>query len=156
MADSVLRNTNGQFTSEKALKDGRVCGKRQPDAVIEARRQRLYSKQLTGKTTRQLVHEHSSREGIGIDTAWSDWKQVKKWNDEDWEQDREKMVSRLQGMRMRLFDQAVRKGQLQTAAQILDSLGKVLGESVENINLNTPQLSIQVEPKKTVDISVVL
>ena len=148
MADSVLRNTNGQFTSERALKDGIVCGKRQPDAVIEARRQRLYSKQLTGKTTRQLVHEHSSREGIGIDTAWSDWKQVKKWNDEDWEQDREKMVSRLQGMRMRLFDQAVRKGQLQTAAQILDSLGKVLGESVENINLNTPQLSIQVEPKK--------
>ena len=148
MADSVLRNTNGQFTSERALKDGRVCGKRQPDAVIEARRQRLYSKQLTGKTTRQLVHEHSSREGIGIDTAWSDWKQVKKWNDEDWEQDREKMVSRLQGMRMRLFDQAVRKGRLQTAAQILDSLGKVLGESVENINLNTPQLSIQVEPKK--------
>ena len=148
MADSVLRNTNGQFTSERALKDGRVCGKRLPDAVIEARRQRLYSKQLTGKTTRQLVHEHSSREGIGIDTAWSDWKQVKKWNDEDWEQDREKMVSRLQGMRMRLFDQAVRKGQLQTAAQILDSLGKVLGESVENINLNTPQLSIQVEPKK--------
>ena len=148
MADSVLRNTNGQFTSERALQDGRVCGKRQPDAVIEARRQRLYSKQLTGKTTRQLVHEHSSREGIGIDTAWSDWKQVKKWNDEDWEQDREKMVSRLQGMRMRLFDKAVRKGQLQTAAQILDSLGKVLGESVENINLNTPQLSIQVEPKK--------
>ena len=148
MADSVLRNTNGQFTSERALKDGRVCGKRQPDAVIEARRQRLYSKQLTGKTTRQLVHEHSSREGIGIDTAWSDWKQVKKWNDEDWEQDREKMVSRLQGMRMRLFAQAVRKGQLQTAAQILDSLGKVLGESVDNINLNTPQLSIQVEPKK--------
>ena len=148
MADSVLRKTNGQFTSERALKDGRVCGKRQPDAVIEARRQRLYSKQLTGKTTRQLVHEHSSREGIGIDTAWSDWKQVKKWNDEDWEQDREKMVSRLQGMRMRLFDQAVRKGQLQTAAQILDSLGKVLGESVDNINLNTPQLSIQVEPKK--------
>ena len=148
MADSVLRNTNGQFTSERALQDGRVCGKRQPDAVIEARRQRLYSKQLTGKTTRQLVHEHSSREGIGIDTAWSDWKQVKKWNDDDWDQDREKMISRLQGMRMRLFDQAVRKGQLQTAAQILDSLGKVLGESVENINLTTPQLSIQVEPKK--------
>ena len=84
MADSVLRNTNGHFTSKRALQDGRVCGKRQPDAVIEARRQRLYSKQLTGKTTRQLVHEHSAREGIGIDTAWSDWKQVKKWNDEDW------------------------------------------------------------------------
>ena len=148
MADSVLRNSNGQFTSERARKDGRVCGKRQPDAVIEARRQKLYSRQLTGKTTRQLVLEHASREQIGVETAWSDWRKVKEWNDEDWEKDREKMISRLQGMRMRLFEQAVRKGQLQPAAQILDSLGKVVGESVENINLNTPQLSISVEPKK--------
>ena len=148
MADSVLRNSNGQFTSERARKDVRVCGKRQPDAVIEARRQKLYSRQLTGKTTRQLVLEHASREQIGVETAWSDWRKVKEWNDEDWEKDREKMISRLQGMRMRLFEQAVRKGQLQTAAQILDSLGKVVGESVENINLNTPQLSISVEPKK--------
>ena len=148
MADSVLRNSNGQFTSERARKDGRVCGKRQPDAVIEARRQTLYSRQLTGKTTRQLVLEHASREQIGVETAWSDWRKVKEWNDEDWEKDREKMISRLQGMRMRLFEQAVKKGQLQTAAQILDSLGKVVGESVENINLNTPQLSISVEPKK--------
>ena len=92
--------------------------------------------------------EHAAKEQIGIDTAWSDWKKVKQWNDEDWEQDREKMISRVQGMRMRLFEQAVRKGQLQTAAQILDSLGKVLGESVENININAPQLSIQVEEKK--------
>ena len=149
MADSVLRNSNGQFTSERSIKDGRVCGKRQPDAVIEARRQKLYSRQLTGKTTRQLVLEHAAKEQIGIDTAWSDWKKVKQWNDEDWEQDREKMISRVQGMRMRLFEQAVRKGQLQTAAQILDSLGKVLGESVENININAPQLSIPVEEKKT-------
>ena len=148
MADSVLRNSNGQFTSERSIKDGRVCGKRQPDAVIEARRQKLYSRQLTGKTTRQLVLEHAAKEQSGIDTAWSDWKKVKQWNDEDWEQDREKMISRVQGMRMRLFEQAVRKGQLQTAAQILDSLGKVLGESVENININAPQLSIQVEEKK--------
>ena len=148
MADSVLRNSNGQFTSERSIKDGRVCGKRQPDAVLEARRQKLYSRQLTGKTTRQLVLEHAAKEQIGIDTAWSDWKKVKQWNDEDWEQDREKMISRVQGMRMRLFEQAVRKGQLQTAAQILDSLGKVLGESVENININAPQLSIQVEEKK--------
>ena len=148
MADSVLRNSNGQFTSERSIKDGRVCGKRQPDAVIEARRQKLYSRQLTGKTTRQLVLEHAAKEQIGIDTAWSDWKKVKEWNDEDWEKDREKMISRVQGMRMRLFEQAVRKGQLQTAAQILDSLGRVLGESVENININAPQLSIQVEEKK--------
>ena len=147
MADSILRN-NGQFTSEKALKDGRVCGKRQPDVVIEARRQKLYRRQLEGMTTRQLVLDHASKEGIGVETAWSDWRKVKQWNDEDWDKDREKMVLRLQGMRMKLFNQAIKRGQLQTAAQILDSLGKVLGESVENININAPQLSISVEDKK--------
>ena len=134
--------------SPNAPLGGKVCGRRNPDSVIEARRQRLYSRQLEGLTTRQLVLDHATKENIGVDTAWRDWGKVKEWNDEDWEKDREKMVARLQGMRMRVFEQAVRKGQLQTAAQILDSLGKVVGESVENINLNTPQLSISVEPKK--------
>ena len=50
-------------------------------------------------------------------------------------------------MRVRLFNKAVKKGQLQTAAQILDSLGKVIGESVETVNIQAPELSIKVEPK---------
>ena len=116
--------------------------------MIEARRQRLYKRQLEGMTTRQLVLDHASKEQIGVETAWSDWRKVKSWNDEDWEKDREKMIGRLQGMRMKLFNQAMKKGQLQTAAQVLDSLGRVLGESVENININAPQLSISVEDKK--------
>ena len=148
MTDSILRNSNGQFTSEKALRDGVVCGKKNPAAVIEARRQKLYKRQLEGLTVRQLVLDHASKEGIGVETAWQDWRQVKKWNEEDWDKDRDKMISRLQGMRMRLFNQAMRRGQYQTAAQVLDSLGKVLGESQETINLNTPQLSIQVEAKQ--------
>ena len=69
-------------------------------------------------------------------------------NEEDWEKDRESMLSRIQQMRVRLFNQAVKKGQLQTAAQILDSLGKVIGESVETVNIQAPELSIRVEDKK--------
>ena len=134
--------------SPNAPMGGKVCGKRNPDTVIEARRQRLYKRQLEGLTTRQLVLDHASKENIGVETAWRDWRQVKEWNDEDWEKDRTKMIARLQGMRMRLFNQAVKRGQLQTAAQVLDSRGKVLGESEETINLNTPQLSISVEKKK--------
>jgi len=56
-------------------------------------------------------------------------------------------MSRLQSMRVKLFEKAVRKGQLQTAAQILDSLGKVVGESVETVNINAPELAIRVEAK---------
>ena len=111
------------------------------------RSQRLYARQLEGKTTRQLVLEHASIEGISETTAWDDWNRVKVWNNEDWEKDRETLLPRLQAMRVRLFNKAVKKGQLQTAAQILDSLGKVIGESVETVNIQAPELSIRVEPK---------
>ena len=108
------------------------------------RSQRLYARQLEGKTTRQLVLEHASIEGISETTAWDDWNRVKVWNNEDWEKDRETLLPRLQAMRVRLFNKAVKKGQLQTAAQILDSLGKVIGESVETVNIQAPELSIRV------------
>ena len=111
------------------------------------RSQRLYARQLEGKTTRQLVLEHANIEGISETTAWDDWNRVKVWNNEDWKKDRETLLPRLQAMRVRLFNKAVKKGQLQTAAQILDSLGKVIGESVETVNIQAPELSIKVEPK---------
>ena len=111
------------------------------------RSQRLYARQLEGKTTRQLVLEHANIEGISETTAWDDWNRVKVWNNEDWQKDRETLLPRLQAMRVRLFNKAVKKGQLQTAAQILDSLGKVIGESVETVNIQAPELSIRVEPK---------
>ena len=111
------------------------------------RAQRLYARQLEGKTTRQLVLEHANIEGISETPAWDDWNRVKVWNNEDWEKDRETLLPRLQAMRVRLFNKAVKKGQLQTAAQILDSLGKVIGESVETVNIQAPELSIRVEPK---------
>ena len=114
---------------------------------VQERAQRLYSRQLDGQTTRQLVIEHSKIEGISETTAWQDWDKVKYWNTEDWDKDRESMLPRLQAMRVRLFNQAVKKGQLQTAAQILDSLGKVIGESVETVNIQAPELSIKVESK---------
>ena len=112
------------------------------------RSQRLYARQLEGKTTRQLVIEHSHREGISETTGWADWNKVKEWNDQDWLKEREKMIPRLQAMRMRLFNKAISKGQLQTAAQILDSLGKVVGESVETVNIQAPELAIRIEPKQ--------
>tara|TARA_R100000655_G_scaffold13480_1_gene30486 strand:+ start:871 stop:1308 length:438 start_codon:yes stop_codon:yes gene_type:complete len=144
VADSFIRNKNGQFCVPG--KENEVVGRR-TDAVVEARRQKLYRRQLEGLTVRQLVLDHQAREGISRDTAWADWRKVKEWNSEDWKTDREDLLPRLQGMRIRLFEKAMKKGQLQTAAQVLDSLGRVIGESVENVNINAPQLSIQVEPK---------
>ena len=142
MTEAILQNFDDRSVSKK-----RNPG-RSPDMVIEQRRQRLYKRQLEGLPARHLVLEHSSREGVCVKTAWNDWKEVSKWNDEDWQKDRENMIARLQAMRVRLFDKAVKKGQFQTAAQILDSLGKVVGESVETVNINAPELAIRIEGQK--------
>lgn len=127
----------------------RPFGKRNPNAVIEARCQRLYKRQLDGLTPRQLVLEHSSREGIAVSTAWRDWTQVSEWVKEDWEKNRDDLLPRLQNMRERLFHAALRRGQLQTCAQILDSLGRVVGESApETISMSVPQLSVSIADKR--------
>lgn len=144
MTEAILNNFDDSFVPKVRKRNPG----RSPALVVEQRRQRLYKRQLDGLPTRHLVLEHSSREGVCVKTAWNDWKEVSKWNEEDWQKDRENMISRLQAMRVRLFDKAVRKGQYQTAAQILDSLGKVVGESVETVNINAPELAIRIENQK--------
>ena len=119
MAESFINNLNYDLPApHRKPRVQKYTGGTNSRAVIEARCQRLYSKQLEGKTTRQLVIEHSHREGISETTGWADWNKVKEWNDQDWLKERDKMIPRLQAMRMRLFNKAVSKGQLQTAAQI--------------------------------------
>ena len=127
---------------------GKVYGRKSPQSAIKARQHRLYKRQLDGMPVRHLVLDHASKEDVSEATAWRDWDAVIAMSQEDWEKDRENMLARIQSMRIRLFNQALKKGQLQTAAQILDSLGRVIGESVETVNIQAPDLAIRIEDKK--------
>jgi hypothetical protein len=113
----------------------------------EDRVRRLYRRQLEGLSARALVYEHVEREQVSINTAWRDWAEVKLLVDEDWKSDRENMLARLQHMRTKLFNQAIKKGQLQTASQVLDSIGRVIGESTEIVNIQAPDLTIKIQGK---------
>ena len=131
------------------VKKQRPYGRRNPDAVIEERRKRLYKRQLSGLTTRQLVLDHADRESIGEVTAWRDWEAVKQWNEEDWSKDRESIVSRLQGMRMRAIELALRKGQVGSAQLLMRDLGAVVGEvAPEAQAAAAPVLRVEVEDKR--------
>ena len=123
----------------------RVYGKRNPNAVIEARQRRLYRRQLDGLPARQLILDHADRESVSEKTAWMDWRVVNEWNSKDFEAERATMVSRLQNMRMRAIEKALRKGQLSSAAMMMDSLGKVLNESESDVTISAPNLSIKIE-----------
>jgi hypothetical protein len=139
----------GPEDSPEAVKKQRPYGRRNPDAVIEERRKRLYKRQLSGLTVRQLVLDHADRESIGEVTAWRDWDAVKQWNEEDWIKDRESIVSRLQGMRLRAIDAAIRKGQIGSAQLLMRDLGAVVGEvSTETQAAAAPALTITVEDKR--------
>ena len=142
-------NSAPEDQPEAVTKRPRPYGKRNPDAVIEERRKRLYKRQLTGLPVRQLVLDHADRESIGEVTAWRDWDAVKQWNEQDWSKDRESIVSRLQGMRMRAIDAAIRKGQIGSAQLLMRDLGAVVGEvAPEAQAAAAPQLTITVEDKR--------
>ena len=132
------------------VKKQRPYGRRNPDAVIEERRKRLYKRQLTGLTVRQLVLEHADRESIAEATAWRDWDAVKQWNEEDWAKDKESIISRIQSMRLRAIDVAIRKGQIGSAQLLMRDLGAVVGEVSPEMLAQTqaPSLSIVVEDKR--------
>ena len=140
----------GESEGQQVEKQQRPYGKRNPDAVIEERRKRLYKRQLTGLTVRQLVLEHADRESIAEATAWRDWDAVKTWNEEDWQKDRESVVSRLQGMRLRAIEVAIRKGQIGSAQLLMRDLGAVVGEvAPEAQAAAAPQLQITIDDKRS-------
>ena len=115
--------------------------------IRQDRIRRLYRRQLDGLSARALIYDHAEKEQVSIPTAWRDWAEVKQLVDEDWQADRENMLARLQHMRTKVFHQALKKGQLQTASQVLDSIGRVIGESVETVNIQAPDLKISIENK---------
>ena len=127
----------------------RPYGKRNPDAWIEERQRRLYLKQLSGQSARALVYEHATREGVSVSTAWRDYATVKEWNESDWQEEKDKTVSRIQQMRLRCIEGAIRAKQFGTAQLLLRDLGAVVGEvSLEAQAAAAPQLSITIDSKR--------
>jgi hypothetical protein len=146
-----------QISNNESLpvkKENKPYGKRNPNALVEERCRRLYKRQLEGLPTRHLVYDHASRESISLSTAWRDWEVVKEQNRNDWNLDRESIVSRIQGMRLRVINAAIRKGHLQTATQALKDLGAVVGEvAPEQQAMLAPILNITVEESRPKNLS---
>jgi len=128
----------------------RPYGKRNPDAWIEERQRRLYLKQLSGQSARALVYDHATREGVSVSTAWRDYATVKEWNESDWQEEKDKTVSRIQQMRLRCIEGAIRAKQFGTAQLLLRDLGAVVGEvSLEAQAAAAPTLNISIDDKRS-------
>ena len=126
----------------------RVYGKRNPDAVIEARQKRLYRRQLSGLPARQLVLDHVERESISEKTGWSDWKRVQQWNDEGWEDEKASILSRVQSLRLSIIEKSIRAKNFQTAILGLEHLCKTAGIDEPGVGDESVKLNIQIEKKQ--------
>jgi len=153
--DELESNIEKPVKKKAFTKDGKhVYGSRNPNSVVEDRCKRLYKRQLEGLPTRHLVLEHVDRESIALSTGWKDWAIVQKWNTDDWSKERESMVSRIQGVRMRIVNQAIKKGQLMTAVTALQHIGAHLGEvDMSHSIALTPVLNITVEESRPKNLS---
>jgi len=142
-------NEAPEVLPEGAENSGRAYGRRNPDAWIEERQRRLYLRQLSGSSPRALVYEHATREGVSVSTAWRDYAVIQSWNESDWATQRDRTVSRIQQMRLRCIDGAIKAKQFGTAQLLLRDLGAVVGEvAPEAAAAAAPQLSIVVEDKR--------
>ena len=149
MPESFERESEENYTGPVNAEGKSVYGKRNPNAVIEARQRRLYRHQQSGLTARQLVYEHADRESIAVNTAWKDWAQVKRWNEEDWNTDRESVIARLASMRFRAINQALKKNQIQTAALLMAQLGACVNETESQLaSEDAVNLNISIEDKR--------
>ena len=56
------------------------------------------------------------------------------------------MAGRIFAMRNRLYNASVKRGQMATAAQVLDSLAKMVGcDEVEEKGTSVPEINIKIE-----------
>jgi len=142
-------NETPEVAAEGEAKRGNAYGRRNPDAWVEERQRRLYMRQLSGSSPRALVYDHATREGVSLSTAWRDYAVIQSWNESDWAEQRDKTVSRIQQMRLRCIDGAIRAKQFGTAQLLLRDLGAVVGEvSPEAASAAAPRLEITVEDRR--------
>ena len=112
----------------------------------EERIKRLYMRQLEGLTAKQLILDHAKKEQVSEDTAWRDWREVANMNKEDFSRERESMGARIFALRQKVFNAAMRRGQMNTAAQVLDSLARQVGCDEPQSTEMLPEIRVRVEP----------
>lgn len=114
-------------------------------AIKQERVKKLYMRQLEGLPAKQLVLDHAKKEQVSEETAWRDWREVAKLNDQDFSLERETMAARIFAMRQKVLNAALRRGQMQTAASVLDSLARQVGCDEAQVSQILPEIRVRVE-----------
>ena len=120
------------------------------DAQMLERINAAYMLMIQGGSYRENACQLSTRYGVSYRQAENYLHEAKKLMKEDFAGERAEFLNQVNNMRMHCVKKALKRGNYQVVAQLLDSLGRAMGEgSVEEAANQAPTLNITVEDKRS-------
>jgi hypothetical protein len=108
-----------------------------------------YMLMLQGGSRRENACQLATRYGVSFRQAENYIAEAQKLMKEDFAGERAQFLNQVNNMRMHTVKKALKRGNYQVVAQLLDSLGRAMGEgSVEDAANQAPTLNITVEDKR--------
>ena len=118
-------------------------------AQMEERVTAAYNLMLTGGSRRSNAGHLASRFGVSIRQAENYISAAQQLLKTDFEGQRDEILNQVNALRMTAINKALKRGNLQVVAHLLDSVARSFGEgSQENQAAAAPTLNITVEDKR--------
>ena len=122
------------------------------DTQMQERVNAAYMLMLGGGSYRENACQLSTRYGVSFRQAENYLADAKKLMKLDFAGERAEFLNQVNNMRMHTVKKALKRGNFQVVAQLLDSLGRAMGEgSVEEAANQAPTLNITVEDRRNKD-----
>jgi hypothetical protein len=116
---------------------------------MEERFNAAYMLLLQGGSSRENACQLATRYGVSYRQACNYIADAKKLMTLDFAGERAEFLNQVNNMRMHTVKKALKRGNFQVVAQLLDSLGRAMGEgSVEEAANAAPNLNITIEDKR--------
>jgi len=119
------------------------------DAQMLERVNAAYMLMLQGGSRRENAYQLSTRYSVSYRQAENYISEAQKLMKLDFAGERAEFLNQVNNMRMHTVKKALKRGNFQVVAQLLDSLGRAMGEgSVEEAANQAPNLNITIEDKR--------
>ena len=119
------------------------------EVQMQERVNAAYMLLLQGGSSRENACQLSTRYGVSYRQAENYIHEAKKLMKLDFAGERAEFLNQVNNMRMHTVKKALKRGNYQVVAQLLDSLGRAMGEgTVEDAANAAPNLNITIEDKR--------
>ena len=146
----VQLEKSGKFPSPFTRAENRYSkGRPINDTQMQERVNAAYMLMLGGGSYRENACQLSTRYGVSFRQAENYLPEAKKLMKLDFAGERAEFLNQVNNMRMHTVKKALKRGNFQVVAQLLDSLGRAMGEgSQEEAANQAPNLNITIEDKR--------